>query len=170
MEERLQKIIAQAGVTSRRKAELMITEGRVTVNGKMVTELGSKAVFGKDHIKVDGKLLQPPTDFFYIAMNKPAGYVTTMRDPEGRPTVADLLKGVKQRVFPIGRLDYNSEGLLLLTNDGEFAKRVMAAKSELVKTYVVKVTGSLTDEQEEEFRTGVYLHGKKHAPARPKQL
>lgn len=170
MQERLQKIISSAGVTSRRKAEQLIVEGRVTVNGQIVTELGTKAEFGVDHIKVDGKLLRPPQEFHYIALNKPVGCVTTMSDPEGRPTVADLLKGIKQRVYPVGRLDYASEGLILLTNDGEFAKAVMAAKSELVKTYVVKVTASLSLEQEEQFRRGIYLRGKKTAPAGLKKL
>jgi 23S rRNA pseudouridine2605 synthase len=170
MQERLQKIISSAGVASRRRAEQMIAEGRVTVNGKIVTEMGTKAEFGVDHIKVDGKLLRPPQEFLYIAMNKPVGCVTTMSDPEGRPTVADLLKGIKTRVYPVGRLDYASEGLILLTNDGEFAKAVMAAKSNLVKTYVVKVTASLTFEQEEQFRRGVYLNGKKTAPAGLKKL
>lgn len=170
MQERLQKIISSAGVASRRKAEQIITEGRVTVNGQIVTELGTKAEFGVDHIKVDGKLLRPPQEFLYIALNKPVGCVTTMSDPEGRLTVAALLKGVKQRVYPVGRLDYASEGLILLTNDGEFAKAVMAAKSELVKTYVVKVTASLNPEQEEQFRRGIYLSGKKTAPAGLKKL
>jgi len=170
MLERLQKIISSAGITSRRKAEDLIVQGRVTVNGQIVTELGTKAEFGVDHIKVDGKLLRPPKEFLYIALNKPVGCVTTMSDPEGRPTVADLLKGVKQRVYPVGRLDYASEGLILFTNDGEFAKAVMAAKTELVKTYVVKVTASLTGDQEEQFRKGVYLKGKKTAPAGLKKL
>ncbi len=170
MQERLQKIISAAGVASRRKAEQMIVEGRVTVNGQIVTELGSKAEFGVDHIKVDGKLLRPPQEFLYIALNKPVGCVTTMSDPEGRPTVIDLLKGIKQRVYPVGRLDYASEGLILLTNDGDFAKAVMAAKSELVKTYVVKVTASLSAEQEEQFRRGIYLSGKRTAPAGLKKL
>ncbi|MFN0101608.1 MAG: pseudouridine synthase [Bryobacteraceae bacterium] len=170
MQERLQKIISSAGVASRRKAEQFIVAGRVTVNGRIVTELGTKAEFGVDHIKVDGKLLRPPQEFHYIALNKPTGCVTTMHDPEGRQTVADLLKGVKQRVYPVGRLDYASEGLILLTNDGDFAKAVMAAKSELVKTYVVKVTASLSGEQEEHFRRGIYLRGKKTAPAGLKKL
>ncbi|HEU0122339.1 MAG TPA: pseudouridine synthase [Bryobacteraceae bacterium] len=170
MQERLQKIISSAGVASRRKAEELMAEGRVTVNGKIVTELGTKAEFGVDHIKVDGKLLRPPQEFLYIALNKPVGCVTTMSDPEGRTTVADIMKGLKQRVYPVGRLDYASEGLLLLTNDGDFAKAVMAAKSELVKTYVVKVTGSLTLDQEEQFRRGVYLRGRKTAPAGLKKL
>lgn len=170
MQERLQKIISAAGVASRRKAEQLIVEGRVTVNGRVITELGTKAEFGVDHIKVDGKLLRPPQEFLYIALNKPVGCVTTVSDPEGRPTVMDLLKGIKTRVYPVGRLDYASEGLILLTNDGEFAKAVMAAKSELVKTYVVKVTASLSEDQEEQFRRGIYLSGKKTAPAGLKKL
>jgi 23S rRNA pseudouridine2605 synthase len=170
MPERLQKIISAAGIASRRKAEELITQGRVTVNGRLITELGAKAEFGVDHIKVDGKLLQPPKEFVYIALNKPTGVVTTMSDPEGRPTVAGLLKGIKTRVYPVGRLDYNSEGLLLLTNDGDFAKAAMAAKSNLVKTYVVKVTATLSPDQEEQFRNGIYLSGKRTAPAGLKKL
>lgn len=170
VEERLQKIISRAGITSRRKAEELIAEGRVSVNGKIVTEMGAKAVFGKDHIKVDGKLLKPPKEFLYLALNKPVGYVTTTHDPEGRPKVTDLLKGLKQRVYPIGRLDYNSEGLILLTNDGDFANAVMSAKSELVKTYVVKANGRLSMDQEEAFRKGIPLGGRRTAPAGLKLL
>jgi 23S rRNA pseudouridine2605 synthase len=170
MPERLQKIISTAGVASRRKAEELILAGRVTVNGSVVTELGTKAEFGIDHIKVDGKLLHPPKQFVYVAVNKPVGYVTTTSDPQGRPTVMELVRGVKERVYPVGRLDYNSEGLILLTNDGDFARAVMAAKSKLVKTYVVKVTGTLTEDQEEEFRNGLYLQGKRTAPAGLKRL
>jgi 23S rRNA pseudouridine2605 synthase len=165
MQERLQKILSGAGVTSRRKAEQLIVQGRVTVNGNIVTELGTKADLDTDHIKVDGKLIKKPKGFLYLALNKPAGYVTTMQDPEGRPTVQQLMKGLKERVYPIGRLDYASEGLLLLTNDGEFANRVMSAHSQLVKTYIVKTTGNLTLEQEEHFRRGVPLDGKRTAPA-----
>jgi 23S rRNA pseudouridine2605 synthase len=164
-EERLQKILARAGVASRRKAEQLMLEGRVVVNGQTVTELGSKADLDRDHIKVDGKLLRPPAQLVYLAFNKPRGVVTTVSDPEGRPTVVAFLRGVKQRVFPVGRLDYASEGLLLLTNDGEFANRVTAASSHLAKTYVVKVTGLLTPEQEDQFRAGVPLHGRRTAPA-----
>src|SRR3984885_1214012 len=165
MTERLQKILSQAGVASRRKAEELIVEGRVTVNGETVTELGSKADFEQDHIKVDGHLLRKPKRLTYIALNKPKGVVTTVSDPEGRETVMHLLRGVKDRVFPVGRLDYHSEGLLLLTNDGEFAHRITAPASHVVKTYVVKVTGPLTEDQEENFRQGVPLGGKRTAPA-----
>src|SRR5712671_5736502 len=123
-EERLQKIMAAAGVASRRKAEELITQGRVTVNGESVTQLGAKADSDHDHIKVDGKLLRGPERHIYLLLNKPKGYVTTVSDPEGRPTVMDLVKGVGQRVYPVGRLDYASEGLLVLTNDGELANKL----------------------------------------------
>jgi 23S rRNA pseudouridine2605 synthase len=145
MQERLQKILSQAGVTSRRKAEELMVEGRVSVNGKTVTELGSKADLETDHIKVDGKRLQAPKRHVYIALNKPKGCVTTASDPEGRETVLHMMRGVKERVFPVGRLDYASEGLLLLTNDGEFAHRVTAPESHITKVYVVKVNGALTE-------------------------
>lgn len=169
-EERLQKILSRAGVASRRKAEEYITQGRVTVNGKIISELGSKADLEQDHIKVDGKLLRKPKSLVYLALNKPKNCVTTVHDPEGRETVMDLLRGVKGRVYPVGRLDYHSEGLLLLTNDGEFANRIQSAKSLIKKVYVVKVTGYLTQAQEEEFRTGVPLHGKRTAPAELKLI
>ncbi len=164
-EERIQKILSQAGVASRRKAEQLMLEGRVTVNGRAVTELGAKADFERDHIKVDGKLLRKPRRRVYLVLNKPKGVVTTMSDPEGRPTVLELVKGIHERVYPVGRLDYASEGLLLLTNDGDFANRVMAASTHVPKTYVVKVNGALTAEQEEQFRAGIPLHGRRTAPA-----
>ena len=169
-EERLQKILSQAGIASRRKAEELIQAGHVTVNGTVITELGSKADLERDHIKVNNKLLRAPKRHTYIALNKPKGCVTTMSDPEGRPTVMHLLRGVKERVFPVGRLDYNSEGLLLLTNDGEFAHRLTAPASHMIKTYVVKVTGPLTLEQEREFQEGISLHGKKPSPAELKRI
>jgi pseudouridine synthase len=164
-EERLQKILARAGVASRRKAEELILAGRVAVNGKVVDRLGSKADFDRDYIKLDGRLLRPPKRLVYLALNKPAGVVTTLHDPEGRPTVLDLVGGVKARVFPVGRLDYHTEGLLLLTNDGEFANRVTSAASHVEKTYLAKVTGVLTAGQEAAFREGVPLHGRRTAPA-----
>ncbi len=164
-EVRLQKILAQAGVASRRKAEQIILEGRVTVNGAVVAELGSKADPERDKIKVDGKLLRLPRQRIYLALNKPRGCVTTVFDPQGRPTVMDLLGPVRGRVFPVGRLDYHSEGLLLVTNDGEFAHAVTSAASRVPKTYWVKVNGPLSPEQEEEFRRGVPLGGRRTAPA-----
>jgi len=164
-EARLQKLLAHAGVASRRRAEQLILEGRVRVNGAVVTELGTKADPERDHIKVDGKHLRPPQRLVYLVMNKPKNFVTTVSDPEGRPTVMELLRGVKERVYPVGRLDYHSEGLLLLTNDGELAKRVTAPATHVVKIYVVKTNGALAPEQEESFRRGVPISGKKTAPA-----
>jgi 23S rRNA pseudouridine2605 synthase len=164
-EERLQKILAHAGVASRRKAEQLIVEGRVKVNGAVITELGTKADPERDHIKVDGKRIHAPERLVYIAMNKPHGCVTTVSDPEGRPTVMNLLRGVKTRVYPVGRLDYHSEGLLLFTNDGELAKRITAPATHVTKTYLARVNGLLTPEQEEQFRQGVPLGGKRTAPA-----
>jgi 23S rRNA pseudouridine2605 synthase len=164
-QDRLQKILSRAGVTSRRKAEALIVEGRVTVNGTAVTELGSKADLDVDHIKVDGKLLHPPRRMVYIALNKPVNCVTTVSDPEGRPTVMDLIHGLKERVVPVGRLDYHSEGLLLLTNDGDFTNGLTSASHHIPKTYLVKVNGSLTTEQEEQFRNGIPVEGRMTAPA-----
>jgi 23S rRNA pseudouridine2605 synthase len=164
-QDRLQKILSRAGVTSRRKAEALIVEGRVTVNGTAVTELGSKADLDVDHIKVDGKLLHAPRRMVYIALNKPVNYVTTVSDPEGRATVMDLVHGLKERVVPVGRLDYHSEGLLLLTNDGDFTNGLTSASHHIPKTYLVKVNGTLTTEQEEQFRSGIPVEGRMTAPA-----
>ena len=123
-EERLQKILASAGIASRRKAEQLIVEGRVTVNGKVITELGSKADPERDHIKVDGKLIHQTERLLYIALNKPDNVVSTASDPQRRTTVLDLVAGIKARVYPVGRLDYHSTGLILLTNDGEFSNAI----------------------------------------------
>ena len=164
-EERLQKILSQAGVASRRHSERLMVEGRVTVNGTVVTELGSKADLDRDHIKVDGRLLRPPKHMVYIALHKPDSSVTTVNDPQGRTTVMDMLRGVKERVYPVGRMDYHSEGLLLLTNDGELANAVMSAATHLPKTYLVKANGTLTAEQEKRFRDGVPLSGRRTLPA-----
>jgi 23S rRNA pseudouridine2605 synthase len=169
-EERLQKILSQAGVASRRHAEDMIREGRVAVNGAVVTELGSKADLERDHIRVDGKLIRPPKRLVYLALHKPNNTVTTASDPQGRVTVMDLLHGVKERVYPVGRLDYHSEGLLLLTNDGELANGIMSAVSHLPKTYLVKIKGTLTSDEEERFRRGVPLSGQRTQPAGLKLL
>jgi 23S rRNA pseudouridine2605 synthase len=165
VEERLQKIISSAGIASRRKAEVLITEGRVTVNGQIVSELGSKADPEKDHIKVDGKLIKQPEHLVYIALYKPDSVASTASDPEGRTTVLDFLQGVKGRVYPVGRLDYHSEGLILLTNDGEFANLITAAKSHVPKTYLVKSKGQLSEDAEEQFRTGIPISGRRTAPA-----
>ena len=168
-EERLQKIMARAGIASRRKAEEYITSGRVTVNGEITSELGAKADAGKDKIKVDGKLLSFPSKPVYIALNKPREVVTTLSDPEGRRTVRHLLeRRVKERVFPVGRLDYHSEGLLLLTTDGEFANHITSPSTHVEKTYVAKVNGPLSEDQLAQFRSGISLHGKRTAPAQIK--
>jgi 23S rRNA pseudouridine2605 synthase len=164
-EERLQKILSQAGVTSRRQAEKYIVEGRVSVNGTAVTELGSKADLERDHIKVDGRLIHAPKHQLYIALHKPNNTVTTVSDPEHRATVMDLLRGVKERVYPVGRLDYHSEGLLLLTNDGDLANAITSASTHLAKTYIVKSNGALTADQEQKFREGVPLSGRRTMPA-----
>jgi 23S rRNA pseudouridine2605 synthase len=168
--ERLQKILSRAGVASRRKAEELILQGRVRVYGAVVTELGSKADLASDHVKVDGKLLHAPRQLIYLALNKPKDCVTTVSDPQGRETVMKFIRSVKERVYPVGRLDYHSEGLLLFTNDGEFANRIMAAKNKVPKTYVVKVNGYLSAEQEAQFREGIPLEGRKTAPAHLKVI
>lgn len=155
--ERLQKIIAAAGIASRRKAEELIASGHVQVNGTVITELGTKADPDTDHIRVNGKLLQGELRHVYLLLNKPKGYVTTVSDPEKRPTVMDLIRGVKGRVYPVGRLDYASEGLLLLTNDGELANRLMKAASHVPKTYVVKVAGMPTEDAIARLRSGVSI-------------
>ena len=155
--ERLQKIIAAAGIASRRKAEEMITSGLVSVNGKTVTELGTKADPEHDHIKVNGKLLAGSERHVYLLLHKPKGYVTTVTDPEGRPTVLDLVRGVGSRIYPVGRLDYLSEGLLLLTNDGDLAQKLTHASSHVPKTYLVKVSGKPTEQQIEKLRGGLRL-------------
>ena len=169
-EERLQKILSQAGVTSRRQAEKYIVEGRVSVNGAVVTELGSKADLERDHIKVDGRLIHAPKHQVYIALHKPNNTVTTVSDPQHRTTVMELIRGVKERVYPVGRLDYHSEGLLLLTNDGDLANAITSASTHLPKTYLVKANGALTADQEEKFRQGVPLSGRRTMPAGLKMI
>jgi 23S rRNA pseudouridine2605 synthase len=155
--ERLQKIIAAAGVASRRKAEELIRGGHVQLNGTVVTELGTKADPDTDHIRVNGKLLHGAQQLVYLMLNKPKGYVTTVSDPENRPTVMQLIHGVKKRVYPVGRLDYASEGLLVLTNDGALANKLMKAASGVPKTYVVKVAGAASNEALEKLRSGVSI-------------
>src|SRR5208283_1639225 len=155
--ERLQKIIAAAGVASRRKAEELIAAGRVQVNGQVVTELGTKADPEQDHIRVDGKLLQGPERYTYVVLNKPKGYVTTVSDEKKRPTVMDLVQKVKGRVYPVGRLDWASEGLILMMNDGALANALMKASSHVPKTYVVKVAGQPEEAKLDKLRVGVSI-------------
>jgi len=159
MMERLQKVIAQAGICSRRKAEDLILTGRVSVNGKIVTQLGTKVDSSQDHIKVDGKRLHINQSKVYILLNKPKGVLCTLSDPEGRPKVTDLIKGISQKIFPVGRLDYQSEGLLLLTNDGEFANTVASAGQHCPKTYLTKVRGNPTLDELKKLSQGMFLDG-----------
>jgi 23S rRNA pseudouridine2605 synthase len=175
--ERLQKILAAAGVASRRSAEAMIEQGRVQINGKVVTVLGTKADAGRDHIRVDGKLLQGAERHRYFVLNKPRGFVTTVKDPEGRPTVMQFFDKMKERLYPVGRLDYMSEGLLVVTNDGELANRLTKASSGVEKTYLVKVAGQPTEGELNILRGGVAIErGKpgsgqvRTSPARIRQV
>jgi len=160
-EERLQKIISTAGVASRRAAEELITQGRVEVNGKPVRTLGTKADLARDEIEVDGRRIRAQNRTRYILLYKPRGYVTTRSDPQGRPTVMDLLKGVKEYVYPVGRLDYDSEGLLLLTNDGDLAARLMHPSHEIEKVYEARVRGVPAPEDLERLAKGIVLDGRR---------
>jgi 23S rRNA pseudouridine2605 synthase len=155
--ERLQKILAAAGVASRRSAEAMIEQGRVQVNGKVVTVLGTKADAGRDHIRVDGKLLKGAERHRYFVLNKPRGFVTTVKDPEGRPTVMQFFEKMKERLYPVGRLDYLSEGLLVVTNDGDLANRLTKASSGVEKTYLVKVAGQPSEAELDILRGGMAI-------------
>ncbi|HKF48897.1 MAG TPA: pseudouridine synthase [Terracidiphilus sp.] len=175
--ERLQKILSRAGIASRRHAEEMIAGGRVQVNGTIVTELGSKADPARDHIRVDGKLLHGAERQRYFVLNKPRGYVTTVSDPEGRPTVMEFFSKLGERLYPVGRLDFQSEGLLLMTNDGELANQLTRAASEVEKTYLVKVSGQPGDDLIDALREGVRIdRGRpgegsvRTAPARIRQV
>lgn len=165
MQERLQKILSQAGIASRREAEKIITGGRVAVNGQVVTELGTKANADTDKITVDGKPIKVEARKRYILLYKPVGYMTTMKDPEGRPIVTDLLKEIKERVYPVGRLDYNTEGLLLLTNDGALANRLAHPSHEVDKGYLVRVRGQASPSQLKHLELGVDLEDGRTAPA-----
>ena len=163
--ERLQKILSRAGITSRRKAEQMILKGRVSVNGQIVRQLGSKAVLGRDDIRVDGKAVEPEEEKVVLALFKPRGCVTTLHDPQGRPTVADVVGKVPLRVYPVGRLDYDTDGLLLLTNDGELAHRLQHPRYKVAKTYLAKVRGSPGEDALAKLQQGVDLEDGKTALA-----
>ncbi len=167
---RLQKIIAQAGIASRREAERLIAEGQVTVNGKRVIDLGTKVDPEDSHIKVKGKLIRPETRKVYLALNKPDGFVTTMKDPEGRPTVISLIHRIKERVTPVGRLDFHTEGLLLLTNDGDLAHAITHPARHLPKVYRIKVKGKPSPEKLQKLRRGIRLEEGRTAPAEIKKI
>jgi 23S rRNA pseudouridine2605 synthase len=164
MEKRIHKIISEMGIASRRKAEDIIKEGRVTVSGRVAT-IGMKADPAREHIKLDGKLLSKREPRVYMMFHKPRNVVTSLHDPQGRPTVKDFLKGVKYRVFPVGRLDFDSEGMLFMTNDGDFAHAVLHPSKKISKTYLVKVKGVLEEEDIAKLRKGIKLKKRMTAPA-----
>jgi 23S rRNA pseudouridine2605 synthase len=163
--ERLQKIISQAGVASRRQSERLMLEGRVAVNGDTVRELGTKADAARDDIRVDGRRIRLPERHRYLLLNKPRGYVTTRSDPEKRPTVIDLLDGVRDYVYPVGRLDFDSEGLLLLTNDGDLAARLTHPRHGVARVYEAKVLGVPDEHDIQRLARGIVINGRRTAPA-----
>ncbi len=169
MQQRIQKIIAMMGIASRRKAEELILTGRVTVNGKIAV-IGMKADLEKDHIKVDGKILTAINPKVYFAFYKPKGVITSLSDPEGRQTIKDFLKGIKYRVFPVGRLDYETEGLLLLTNDGDMANSLMHPSYKIPKIYLVKVKGNIQKPEIRKISSGIELEDGLTLPARVKVI
>ncbi|NLH97267.1 MAG: rRNA pseudouridine synthase [Clostridiaceae bacterium] len=162
---RLQKFLADAGVSSRRKCEELILQGRVQVNGKIVTEPGTK-VEGSEEIKVDGEVIRPGRKRVYILLNKPTGYISSVKDQFSRKTVVDLVSGIKERIYPVGRLDYDTSGLIILTNDGEFANMLMHPRNEVEKVYVAEVEGRLDAEDIRRLEKGLDIGGHTTAPAR----
>jgi len=167
---RLQKFLAAAGVASRREGERLIQAGRVAVNGRVVLTLGTRVDPGRDVVRLDGRRLQSEERHVYYLLHKPKGYITTSRDPEGRPTVLDLLPGVKERVYPVGRLDWHSEGLLILTNDGDLAYQLTHPSNHIAKVYRVKVKGLVPDAALQAVRKGLYLNGRRSLPARVRRI
>ena len=170
MQERLQKIISRAGLASRRKAEELIASGRVTVNERTVTELGSKADSERDQIRVDGRSLRRPGRQVTFLLNKPVGVVSTLSDPQRRPTVISLLRGIKERVYPVGRLDFHSSGLLLLTNDGDLANHLMSRASAVPRTYQAKLEGRASPEDIRKLEQGIVLDGQRTTPCQIRVL
>src|SRR5438093_6487883 len=165
MQVRLQKVLAHAGVTSRRKAEEMIQQGRVSVNGHVITTLGSKADPQHDTIRVDGRRLRAAQRHVYVLLNKPKNVMSTSSDPEGRPTVVDYMKGkIRERVYPVGRLDFGSEGLIILTNDGELT-RFLTKAGNIKKVYRVKVAGEPAERDLDRLRGGPYIDNEWRAPS-----
>ena len=165
MQQRLQKVLSQAGIASRRAAEKLIADGRVSVNGATVTEMGTKADLGADDIRVDGRRIKAAERSRYVLLNKPAGYVSTRSDPQRRQTVIDLLPGVREYVYPVGRLDYDTEGLLLLTNDGDLAAMLTHPRHGVERTYEAKVAGMPDDVALARLRKGIPLDGRRTLPA-----
>lgn len=169
MKQRLQKLMANAGLASRRKAEEWIANGRVTINGE-IAELGAQADPSKDRILVDGRPLPEAEQLICLLLYKPVGYVTSLRDPQGRPVVTDLLSNVKGRVYPVGRLDLNTEGLLLLTNDGDLAWRLSHPSHEVSKTYLIRLQGGISPDARQKLEKGVQLEDGITAPAKVSQV
>ncbi len=167
--ERLQKIIARAGVSSRRGAEELIAAGRVRVNGQVVAELGSKADPRSDRIEVDGRRLTDE-DLVYLVLHKPRGYVSTVKDPEGRPTVVDLVASIPTRLYPVGRLDFGTSGVLLMTNDGELTQALLRPEKKVPKVYVAKLSGVMSEREIERWRSGVELEDGPTRPAKVRLL
>ena len=167
---RLQKYLASCGVASRRAAEKMITEGRISVNGTVVTELGTQVDENADTVQVDGETVRPEAEKHYIAYNKPVGEVTTASDPEGRDTVMDRFRDYPVRLFSVGRLDYDSEGLLLLTNDGDLMNRLLHPSFEIKKSYLTRVSNFVTDEEIRSLRKGVMIDGRLTSPAEVRMI
>lgn len=170
MQIRLNKFLAQAGVASRREVDKMIAEGRIKVNGQVVKTLGSKIDDEKDSVEVEGKRVEREEGLIYLMINKPPGYLVTLKDRFQRPTIQQLLPSLKKRVFPVGRLDYDSSGLLLMTNDGELAYRLTHPRFKVPKAYLVKVMGEPDPSELKKLEKGIYLNGKKTAPAKVAQL
>ena len=163
---RLQKYLAGCGIASRRKAEEIISQGRITVDGQVITAMGVQIDPARQEIRLDGKLVTPYEDLLYILLNKPPGYVTTLSDPQGRPIVTSLLHGISARLFPVGRLDLDTEGALILTNDGEMAQKIQHPCHEVTKTYEAQVLGRPSPQKILHLEQGILLEGKKTAPAK----
>lgn len=163
---RLQKYLAGCGIASRRKAEEIIAQGRVTVDGEVVTAMGAQVNPARQEIRLDGKVVIPHDDLLYVLLNKPQGYVTTLSDPQGRPIVTSLLHGINARLFPVGRLDLDTEGALILTNDGELAQKIQHPSYEITKTYEAQVLGLPSEKILQKLEHGILLEGKKTAPAK----
>jgi len=164
--ERLQKILAKAGIASRRNAEELIRQGKVTVDGELITEMGFMVDPDQQQVAYEGRPLARAEEKIYILLNKPKGYVTTMHDPQGRPIVSSLLKNLPVRVFPVGRLDFDTEGALIFTNDGDFAEGILHPRFEIERTYLARVKGIPTPEKLRQLEQGIVLEGKKTWPAR----
>src|SRR3954471_1380600 len=163
--DRLQKILSQAGIASRRASEKLMLEGRVSVNGETVTELGTKADPARDDIRVDGSRIKKAERHIYLLLNKPRGYVTTRSDPQKRATVLDLLKGVREYIYPVGRLDYDSEGLLILTNDGDLAARLTHPRHGVARVYEARVLGVPDAHDLSRLSRGIVIDGRRTGPA-----